>query len=85
MKTKFPSLGDYFSARFRLWLGFFFFLVSLLNIVHIRRGILVARSYGGQECGEGRSGKPETYDSKEALKILTTLLTNLGDSVVGGK
>lgn len=60
------------------------FLVSLLNTVHIRRGIMVARSYGGQECCEGRSGKPETYDPEDAHKILTTLLTNLGDSIVGG-
>lgn len=81
--TKFPLLGDCFSARSRLRLGFFF--ISLFNIVHIRSGILVVRSYCGQECGERRSGKPETYDSRDALKILTTSLTNFGDSVVGGK
>lgn len=67
-----------------LGLGYsYFFLVSLFNIVHIRSSILVV-SYGGQGCG-GRSGKLETYDPKGALKILTTLLTNLVDSVVGGK
>lgn len=47
---------------------------------------MVARSHGGQECGERGSSKPETYDPKDEVKILTTLLTNLGDSgVVGGK
>lgn len=41
-------------------------------------------SYGGQGCG-GRSAKLETYDPEGALKSFTTLLTNLVDSVVGGK